>query len=681
MRVASATRRDERAFTIVEVIIAALIVTAVLAGAVYFMVGAGKSQQGTMVRQRMASSADGIIQQVRSERTWLEATPSCRTATCDVSARFQPKPGNAEGPALRSRVTISPVDSDVDRVGFADEDGVRPDFYRIEVVVSLAPGEAQEWGRQQDFETVSTVDATALGLATGTLVVQTGETSNQVDDRMAISSVTSGGDQVDMRRQVEPCASPFPLTFDEWSSRRPTLPLGCNDAFDAAASRDAYMTRVDLRAVNNVPFTIRRDTSDGGPAVVRRSSDADGGGAGANGQYTFSGIPAGSYRVVVTPPRGRELWRTKMSPSNGISSVQANQKAQALVMVRPVQGTGRYNVQLTRDVYIYELTTETDSVVGTFTQSGVTVQVTTNYVYLVAKDPRREEWAGPAWNGLLVMEPKPFDRYRMSGTGVGASAQRLVMGEWTGENLYDAPARHPNRNGWYTLDQLPTGLSSSPKQQPDPIFPTAREAEMWGRFDANDPQTGRTGRRTQDCNTSLTPGGSCGDFAWMSHRPGTLGEPNGSIRYHSPFGECYIESAVSGVIIPRRLQNGAERSARCSRTFLYVNTVTGNTTAIPNFLPDKNGNGGGRMVLRMWQTSACVAGCGDSWSGGTGTIGTPDPSSGGTNPTVGSRNGPPPQTFDNAPPINVTTRSPTPGSPPRTQSIGAAPAVAMPQTK
>ncbi|MCW2927778.1 MAG: hypothetical protein JWM86_1746, partial [Thermoleophilia bacterium] len=52
--------RDERGFTIVEVLIAALVVTCVFAGAVYFIVGAGKTQQRTLVRQRMAATADGL---------------------------------------------------------------------------------------------------------------------------------------------------------------------------------------------------------------------------------------------------------------------------------------------------------------------------------------------------------------------------------------------------------------------------------------------------------------------------------------------------------------------------------------------------------------------------------------------------------------------------------------------
>lgn len=682
MRVTGSGSRDERAFTIVEVLIAALVITAVFAGAVHFMVGAGKSQQKTLVRQRMAAAADGIVQKVRADRTWLAATPSCKTSTCDLSARFQPAATNARGPQFAARVEVSPVDSDGDGRGGDDEDGVRPDFYRIQVVVTLPPGEAAEWGEQRPFETVSTVDATALGRATGTLVVQVGETTNQVDDRMPISSVRSGGDRVDMRGQVEPCSSPFPISWDEWVSRRPILPLGCNDAFNDAASKDAFMGQVELRPAIGVAFSIERDTSDGGPSVVRQHTDADGGTAGPDGTYTFSGIPSGTYRVVVNPPANREAWDAKMVPSQGRTSVQANQKASALVMVRPKQGTGSYGVRFTRDVYIYSLGTESDSVVGTYTQSGVTVEVTTHYVYLVAQDPRRELWHGPAWNGLISLEPKPFDRFRAAGTGVGAAAQNTLLVPWTGENLATVPSSHPNKDGWWHFQNLPTGLHSSPKQQERPIPEPASSADVWDRFDANDPMTGRTGSRTQACDTSLTPGGTCGDFAWLSHLDGSLGRPNGSITYHSPYGECYLESSVAAYPIPRRLQLGETHATRCSRDLVYRNLQTGVVTRIPNFLPDKNGNGGGRMVLQSWQTARCVANCGTSSTTGTGSVGSPEPSTSGPGATVAGRSSRKPRPPKNAPSISVTTTVPKAGggTTTSTKTIGAAPAVSMPAT-
>lgn len=687
MRMIAPTHKPERAFTIVEVIIAALIVTMVFAGAVYFMTGAGKSQQSTLVRQRMAASADAIVQKVRADRTWV--TEQCKTAGCTLTdARFQPARGNSRGPELAAQVRVTPVDSDGDGQGPADEDGVRPDFYRIQVRVALrqTPGRQQEreWGEHKPFETVSTVDATALGVATGVLVVQTGETSNQVDDRMAISSVTNDGDRADMRRQPEPCSNPFPITFDEWVSRRPILPLGCNQGFDAARGINNALAQVHLRAVNDVPFRIERVNTDGVSSTSLESRHADGGGAGPNGTYTFSGLRAGSYRIIATPPNNRELWRTKMLPSDGIASVQANQKARALVMVRPTQGSGQYRVQLTRQVYLYKLVEERDSVVGRYTQAGVTVEVTTNYVYLVADGPRRERWAGPAWNGLMTMEPKPFDRYRPSGTRVGAAAQNTLFAPWSTTNLFQVPSSHPNKDGWWTFQNLPTGLHSSPEQQQEPRPIPQDSAGMWDRFDADDPQTGWRGSRTQSCNAALTPGGRCDrHFTWLSAQNGTIGRPNSDVRYYSPEGECYLESSVAGAAFARRLQNGAAAGARCDRDFIYRNEDTGQVTRIPDFLPDKHGNGGGRMVLRMWQTSRCVANCGDSSTRGTAPRSSPEPTSKGPRRTVGRRNKPAPRTPKEAPPVTITRKHVDKTGKTQTtkQTVGAAPMVAMPSTK
>jgi hypothetical protein len=198
---------------------------------------------------------------------------------------------------------------------------------------------------------------------------------------------------------------------------------------------------------------------------------------------------------------------------------------------------------------------------------------------------------------------------------------------------------------------------------------------MFGDFDEG-------GSRTQTCFGNLTPGGSCGNFAWISHLNGSLGEPGSAIHYFSPNGECYIESDVPGAEIARRLQNGAPRGERCSRDLIYKNQDSGKITRIPNFLPDKNGNGGSTMVLRMWQTSKCIAECGIASTGGTSAPSSPEPSSGGSGASVVPSGGNPPRTPAPAPPVSVTKEIVDAGGnrSQQTQTIGAAPAVAMPAT-
>lgn len=665
MRVTPRTTSRESAFTIIEIIIGALIVTAVFAGAMYFIVGSGKSQQKSLARQRMAAAADDIMGKVRANDQWLRTNPGCKTAPCDVSGQFPVPPPKAGDPKLDARVLVAPIDSAADGTGPADDDGVRPDFYRIEVTLTMTAAEQKRWGRQNPFEAVSTIDATAIGLAVGSIVVQTCEVVNQVDERMSFAGCSGGtGNLGDMNAQPAPCASPFPLSWTRWMSSRPVLDLGCNTAFDAAVAKDRYLAGVATRGTTGVTFTLQRETTTGGPATTRSSADADT--VAGDGVHTFTGLPAGTYKITVNAGNGRELWRTKTIPSALKAGVQANQEARALIMVRPRQGLGQYGMRFTRAVWIYRLRTFEDTEVydETDPEYGITVRTTTHYTYLTAEDPERQVWNGPAWTGIASMEAKPFDRYR-DATDTVAQPTELV--QW-------APVNDPN-GGWYRFGQLPTGLHSVPEQQPTPSpLPPLPLGDLFGSF----------GTRTHTCVANATPGGSCGTnrYAWLDHRPGKLGDADSSVAWHSEDGECYIESSVAGYPIARRLQNGGGHAERCSQDLIYVNSLTGKRTVVEDFLPDKQGNGGGTMVLSMWQETECLN-CPEPVAPSTGTVGAPEPSSTGSNPSVGSRTSPKGPRTSAAPP-KVTVQPPTPPptptnpNPPKPARVSLPAATAVP---
>jgi hypothetical protein len=391
-----------------------------------------------------------------------------------------------------------------------------------------------------------------------------------------------------------------------------------------------------VRGTTGVQFTLKRDASDGGPSTTRSIADADS--ATGNGTYTFTGLPAGAYTINPTVGAGKELWKTKSVPSAMRASVQGNQEARALLVVRPKQGLGEYQARFTRAVWIYNLTTTTDTDVYVEEYDGIHVQTTTKYVYLKGTKPTREVWNGPAWNGIVSMEPKPFDRYRDASDVV---SQPTLLVPWTGKNEANG--------GWKTFAGLPTGLHSLPSQQPTPDPAPPAMLELFGDL----------GTRTQQCIGGATPGGSCGTFAWLDHRPAQLGKADSTVAWHSEDGECYLQSSVSGYPISRRLQNGSGHSQRCSRDLKYRNPKTGSTTLIKNFLPKKDGSGGSTMVLSMTQTTICLD-CPVYVPPAQGTAGYPDPSATGANPSVGSSNNPPPRTSAPPPTIKYTPPPPKP---------------------
>lgn len=638
MRMTRPTSHRESGFTIVEVLVAALVTTMVLAGAMYFIAGAGKSQQRTLVRQRMAATADQISQQVRADRDWLKANPSCKVKECDLSGTFKATPKKGS-PTFATDVRIRPVDGEGDGKGSLDEDHIVPDYYRIKVMVSLTdPAQIKEWGAQKAFETVSTIDANAIGRATGSITIQTCAVMNQVDERMSISGCGKGeANMHPMNKQPEPCTNPLPISWDRWVGSRPVLEMGCNDAFNAAGNKSGNMTGVDVRGVTNVSFSITRIGTDGGGTTKRLSTEADS--VSSTGEYVFSGLPSGSYKIAVNPGQGREMWMTHTLPSGMTTSVQANQEARAMLMVRPKQGTGSINARFTKQVYLYHLATETGEYSETETTGPVTIKITNHYTYLIAKGPKKETWPGAAWMGILSTEAKPYDRYRSNDETVD---QPTLVVPW-------APGKDPN-NGVITFAGLGTGLYSTPELQANPQPPNH---DYWGN----------PGKRTRNC-LGGTPGGGCGNFVWINSN----GKADSSFSFHSNDGECYLESNVKFFTFPRKLQLGGGHADRCSRDFIYTNPQTGHKTVIRNFLPDKNGNGGFRTVISSWSESECIAGCEYLLkTHATGSVGYQNPSSSGDHPTTGSSSGPPPTSS------NDTVKLPVKPDPPKQESGTPAP--------
>ncbi|MCW2928033.1 MAG: hypothetical protein JWM86_2001, partial [Thermoleophilia bacterium] len=435
----------------------------------------------------------------------------------------------------------------------------------------------------------------------------------------------------------------------------PVFPLGCNDSINAARAKDQRapenvrgLSSVNVRAVTNAPFTIERQTTSGGRRVKLDSSNAVYKG---DGTYVFAGVPAGLYAVKLTPGKYRELWDTKSVPSQGMTSVQANQEARALMMLRPVQGVGEYTIRAERQVYLYHLETDTDSFTTTFQEFGATFETVTTFVYLIGAGPRKETWGGPAWNGFVSMSPKPFDRYRVPKTdGTTVNQQQSLFLGWDGKDT----------SGKFTFTGLPTGLHSSPRQQTNPV---PAPDDFWGSI----------GSRAQNCAPARVPGGQCGDFAWIDHRAGsTFGAPASEIVFHSNDGECYLESNVPGYKLERSIQLGGEHARRCSRDFMYYNPRTKKTTRIKNFLPRKDGTGGGRMILSVSATTSCIADCGlIPPPPATATMGYQDPGPDSVRPATD----PPPSTPVEKPKVTIVREKPTGGT--QSYSSSAAPAAPL----
>jgi hypothetical protein len=291
---------------------------------------------------------------------------------------------------------------------------------------------------------------------------------------------------------------------------------------------------------------------------------------------------------------------------------------------------------------------------------GSIIRTTTTYVYLVSNPPVRKVWNGPAWNGIVSMEAKPFDRYH-DDTNPNPALRNLVVQPTV--PLTWAPVDAPSPG--IGMGPLGSGLHSLPAQQPNP---QPAPSDFWGSL----------GNRNQTC-LGGTPGGSCGNFGWISP---SNGRADSMVTFHSEDGECYIESDVPQYRIARRLQNGGSHAERCDRDLVYVNPQTGERHVVRDFLPDKQGNGGGQMVLSMSQRTECI-GCPLPTEPAQGSVGYPSPSTSGASQSVSPRGGTPstppaspPRIVVRQPPPAPTPTNPRP-NPPAPVSLPAAAAVPM----
>lgn len=591
-------RASEPGFTIVEVIVAAIVLTTVMAGAVYFVAGAGRSQERSASAQKMAAYADEITQRMRADQEWLRPGNCAFTSDrCAVRQAYVDSiaPSEAKYRSLTATVAVQRRDSASDGVGAGvDEDGLLTDFYDItvEVKMSSAPGEAPI----KPFVSRSNVDASALGMAAGTLVLQLCEVQDQSDERMSVSNCDGVGSMHQMKQQPNGCVSPSLMTAAQMSdlSTRPVLGIGCNDAFNAAVNgpRPDH-ARVRVKRASQSIESVRL-TWDGPGSTPNDLTLDDALVVGST--YVFEGVPAGRWKLQVEANEPSwEHWRSQSIPASDALTIQANEKVRALVMMRPAQGKGATRVTFSRDTYHYRIYHYTDTVVRMHTVENATLKTVFTYHYLKSRPPIRDRTAGASWSGVLAMEPKPFDRYRdpdpADPTSAGFLAQRaFAIG-------FKTP--------FVDILKLPVGLHSLPTQHqeggPSPVVPT--DANLFGSF----------GTRQLQC-----PSGTCPAYIWMDKE----GRSNTKVNFHDGTkGECYKWSTVSGFQIPRwTLTGSVDEAHRCDRVLRWPQ---GGKPHVSGFFPDRNGSGGRRELWYMEAHTTCIGNVYVSCSGGgsTGAIG------------------------------------------------------------
>ncbi|MCW2973654.1 MAG: hypothetical protein JWN72_1927 [Thermoleophilia bacterium] len=356
------SQRNEAGFTVVEVIIAVIVLAAVASSVALASVGSSTLRGTAKLQAAITASGLQVQEDIATNRAWMDR-PGCRNTAsyCDVSDVVK-KPnslilagvGTSSAPAALELVQAraTPIDSEVDLTGPADKDGVIPDFFRIDVRVRVPTTVATRFNSTQARLTrdlTTTIDRRGRE-QTGSLAVEICQVTNQSDERMSIQGCgLSGASGVKM-------------------AGCPLVPrAGCVPAFGWIANLARNPTEptphVMLKRIlpGSVSYTVRNTTT--GQTWSSGSAKVDAGLA------IFQDLPAGGYQILGLPSSlggGSERWATKEIPAfHGSSSaptggetaiVEAGLRNRALVMFRPGRTTtGQITIVADREVHDYTL--------------------------------------------------------------------------------------------------------------------------------------------------------------------------------------------------------------------------------------------------------------------------------------------------------------------------------------
>lgn len=343
------SRDTDSGFTVVEVIIAALVLTAVVSAIGLAAVGGNRLQGAARAQVAMTDTGKRVLEYVSTDRSWMESE-ACRTSTCDLVPTISAKDELLDADSIDGRfelpsATAEPIDSEADGEGPEDEDGLVPDFFRIEFVLRASPDIVSRYGRLTDRTVMTTIDRRGV-VQKGSLAVEVCRILNQADDRMAVQGCPPGGGAAGIR--MDQC---------------PTQPtLGCVNAFNWVSGSPQHETdrtpHVMVRRVPPADVPAFRIVNSLEPDDSWSSADADR----VDGMLVFQNLPSGTYRIEGLPASldaTTERWALRELPAyhgatgdaNQVASsvsVEAGVRNKALVLYRPRPTTSGINMDFWR---------------------------------------------------------------------------------------------------------------------------------------------------------------------------------------------------------------------------------------------------------------------------------------------------------------------------------------------
>jgi hypothetical protein len=543
--------------TVVEVLIAVVLLMAVVSSAALAIVGSSSVQHASKAAVRAETTVEQVLERVNSATGWAEAcmTLEVMQSGCDLldeglvvqsttMTKKQNNPSvNANSNAIKKKVTKNqtsntafidvtdlleddlldvtwkvaawafPVDSPDDGLidgPTGDRDGIFPDYWEIVVQLGFEDEKdaAARYPGLKPIEVVRVADSKGM-LGVGTLVVEACSAINQADERINVEGCTPQTRWV----PIAPCDGAA-STCPSWAAAagKPPSPTEASQFMGLARS--------------TASFTLQ--SADGTSKFTQADAQTD---PAQPGVWTFSSIPSGTYSIAVTGgPAGMTAWSSHMRPANGEVTVQPRSRTNALLAFKPA-ATGQVTFDLYRNVSYLEWKTasHTESYPdagcgdgykvdpsqpggeayladgytgGTWRSCRSLTRIATMY-YFRPQVTGPEEWGGSGANITWSTKPDPTGRlFKSTTNGKKTEYSDLVV-----STNADSRRGSPSATHTETLGPMEPGL--------------------WKPIVAGTTASG------------VTYSGLVGELLWVSPTGTANGTTNPKIKVSTP-GECYV---------------------------------------------------------------------------------------------------------------------------------------------
>jgi hypothetical protein len=242
---------------------------------------------------------------------------------------------------FEKQVTVTGIDSTADGAGSKDQDGVRPDFYEVDVRIGGGPQV------ENKVEVMRGIINPAARTTGGSLMVQLCLIGIQYDERLPIGSCPQKGTTwlaaPNDPNQALPIISAIAAQDAMYAMRATLEPAGSNHSFHLTPLGDTPLPKAG-KVSARLPDGNAGNCSVAGSGVVTCDatnlkpgplSGADRDPDAAAGMVQVNGLPPGRYWLLSTVP-GKAVWGNKSVPGGGVVQVEAGTRNRVMQVMRPM---------------------------------------------------------------------------------------------------------------------------------------------------------------------------------------------------------------------------------------------------------------------------------------------------------------------------------------------------------